>query len=55
MKVNCLSAMFYNLESVNLAKSDVNKLEFSLGGAYVKMFHVHDNVSVMWCKYYMNQ
>ena len=55
MKVNCLSAMLYNLESVNLTKSDVNKLEFSLGRAYVKMFHVRDNVSVRWCKYYMSQ
>ena len=54
-KVNCLSAMLYNLEVVNLNKSDVSKLEFSLGRAYVKLFHVRDNVSVMWCKYYMNQ
>ena len=55
MKVNCLSAMLYNLESVNLTKTDISKLEFSLGRAYVKMFHVRDNISLRWCKYYMNQ
>ena len=47
--------MLYNLESVNLSKTDISKLEFSLGRAYVKMFHVRDNVSLMWCKYYMHQ
>ena len=40
MEVNCLSAMLYNLESVNLTKTDISKLEFSLGRVYVKMFHV---------------
>ena len=43
------------IESVNLTKSDVNKLEFSLGIAYVEMFQFRDNISMRWCKYYMNQ
>ena len=55
MKVNCLSAMLYNLESVVLNKSDLNKLEFSLGRAFVKIFHIRDCNSLNWCKYYMNQ
>ena len=55
MKVNCLSAMLYNLESVVLNTSDVNKLEFSLGRAFVKIYRIRDSNSLNWCKYYMNQ
>ena len=55
MKVNCLTAMLYNLESVVLNKSDLNKLEFSLGRAFVKIFRIRDRNSLNWCKYYMNQ
>ena len=55
MKVNCLTAMLYNLESVVLNRSDLNKLEFSLGRAFVKIFRIRDSNSLNWCKYYMNQ
>ena len=55
MKVNCLSAMLHNLESVILNRSDLNKLNFSLGRAFVKIFHIRDNISVKWCEYYMKQ
>ena len=59
MKMNCSSAMFYNLESVVLNKSDIHvyKLKFSLGRAFVNLFHVRDSVSVNWrnSKFYMIQ
>ena len=55
MKVNCITAMLYNLESVTLNKSDLNKLEFSLGRAFVKIFRIRERNSLNWCKYYMNQ
>ena len=55
MKVNCSTAMLYNLGSVVLNKSDLNKLEFSLGRAFVKIFRICDRNSLNWCKYYMNQ
>ena len=55
MKVSCLTDMLYNLESVVLDKSDLNKLEFSLGRAFVKIFRIRDRNSLNWCEYYMNQ
>ena len=46
IKVNCLTAMLYNLESVVLNKSDLNKMEFSLGRAFVKIFRIRDRNSL---------
>ena len=55
MKCNCLSVLLYCLEAVNLTKTDLNYLQFPLHRAFMKIFHVKDNVSIGWCQYYMHQ
>jgi hypothetical protein len=54
MKSNCLSALLYNLESINLSKTDINNLKFPIFRAFMKIFHTDDKESINWCQYYMH-
>ena len=55
LKSNCLSVLLFNLESVNLTKTNLNNLEFPLHRAFIKIFHVKETNSILWCQYFMNQ
>ena len=54
LKSNCLSTLLFNLESINLSKSDINNLKFPVSRAFVKIFHIKETVSINWCQYYMH-
>ena len=45
----------FNLESVNLTKTNLNNLDFPLHRAFIKIFHVKESNSILWCQYFMNQ
>ena len=55
LKSNCLSVLLFNLESVNLTKTNLNNLDFPLHRAFIKIFHVKESNSILWCQYFMNQ
>ena len=52
LKSNCLSVLLFNLESVNLTKTNLNNLEFPLHRAFIKIFHVwltpYFGVNILW-------
>ena len=54
MKSNCLSVLLYNLEALQLTRTNINNLKFPLHRAIMKIFHVKDTQSVLWCQYYMH-
>ena len=54
MKSNCLSVLLFNLESMPLSQTDLNKLKFSIFRAFMKIFHITDTTAVAWCQFYTN-
>ena len=54
LKSNCLSALLYDLESVNMNKTDLNNLQFPVSRAFIKIFHIRETISINWCMYYMH-
>ena len=55
MKSNCLCHLVFNLESVQITKTDLNNLQFPLYRAFMKIFNVRDRANITWCQFYMRQ
>ncbi|MFZ2538725.1 MAG: reverse transcriptase family protein, partial [Oscillospiraceae bacterium] len=53
LKSNCLSVLLYNLEAVQLTKTNLNNLSFPINRAFIKIFHISDSKSIKWCQYYL--
>jgi hypothetical protein len=55
MRSNCLCHLVFNLESVQITKTDLNNLQFPLYRAFMKIFNVRDKANIAWCQFYMRQ
>ena len=54
MKSKCLSVLLFNLEAVDISKTDLNNLKFPVFRSFMKIFNVKSKENVDWCRYYMN-
>ena len=55
MRSNWLCHLVFNLESVQITKTDLNNLQFPLYRAFMKIFNVRDKAKIAWCQFYMRQ
>jgi hypothetical protein len=55
MNAHCISALLYNLEVLDLMKSDVNSLKFVVTRAYMKLFKTPTMDIIMQCMFYTGQ
>ena len=52
LKSYCLPRLYYGLESFDMTRSEMNKLNVPIMRAFNKIFHVFDKNSVQLCMYY---
>ena len=52
LKTYCLPCLYYGLESFDMIRSEMNKLNVPIMRAFNKIFHVFDKNSVQLCMYY---
>ena len=55
MNSHCLSTLLYNLEVLDLSKSEVNSLNFVLTRTFMKLFKTFSNENILNCMFYSGQ
>ena len=55
MRRYCLCHLVFNLESVQITKTDLNNLHSPLYRAFTKIFNVRDRANIVWCQLNMRQ